>query len=560
MSEITQASPTYGMAEAVPKPSRRQAAVYFLLGTAAFGLTYGQAPLYYSNQNQYFLHGLATAGYGELRGDWLANTADPTPIFSELVAFTYRFLHPWAFHVYHALLGGIYVASLVGLFGYLSGPRDTPRLRLAFFLLLLVVHSALARWASYRLVDLDYPWYLQAGVAGQYVLGGMFQPSVFGVLLILATYLFVTERPYWAVFSLALASTVHSTYLMGSAMLTVGFLYVYWREGQLGRGLLLGSTALLLVLPVTVFVLLRFWPTSPETFARAQDILTHLRIPHHSFPRLWIDPVAVLQIGWVLLGTLLCWRTRLFMVMFMAVALSSAFTLLQVVTGSDSLALLFPWRVSAVLVPIATAVILGRGVLSAARWLDTPLAASVSAGGAAALAIAGIVLMVYQQGFQSGVEEVAVMDFVKSQRRRGDHYLIPVQVPNLQASTRGSLSSDFKPVAAKKQDDRLIPVDLQRFRLYTGVPIFVDFKSIPYKDTDVLEWKRRLDLNQQIYALLRAGNVTAVLDELRRHRITHVVVTADVEIQAQGWRQVYNDAAYRVYQVSDGTGPEPSGT
>ena len=42
------------------------------------------------------------------------------------------------------------------------------------------------------------------------------------------------------------------------------------------------------------------------------------------------------------------------------------------------------------------------------------------------------------------------------------------------------------------EQKHLIAVDLQRFRLFTGVPIYVDFKSIPYKDTEVLEWFRRL--------------------------------------------------------------------
>jgi hypothetical protein len=71
----------------------------FLLGAALFSAAYCQAPLYYSNQNQYFLHGLADAGVGLLNEDWLATTADPTPLFSALVSATARFLHPWAFHI-----------------------------------------------------------------------------------------------------------------------------------------------------------------------------------------------------------------------------------------------------------------------------------------------------------------------------------------------------------------------------------------------------------------------------------------------------------------------------
>src|SRR3954467_6709209 len=98
--------------------TRRSALVVglFLIGAALFNAAYGQAPLYYSNQNQYFLHGLARAGVGHLDEDWLANTADPTPAFSTLVAFTARFLHPAFFHAWYALLLGVYAAALVGTF------------------------------------------------------------------------------------------------------------------------------------------------------------------------------------------------------------------------------------------------------------------------------------------------------------------------------------------------------------------------------------------------------------------------------------------------------------
>src|SRR5262249_55886193 len=191
------------MEQAVQNASRLRDAS-LLLGALAFGLAYCQAPLYYSNQNQYYLHGLAEAGYGNLHEDWLANTADPTPLFSLGVALTYRFLHPYVFHLYYLLLFGVYFAGLVGLFAFLAGDRDTPRLRLAFIALLVVLHCAAARWASYRLAGLDYPWYLQAGVAGQYVLGGMLQPSTVGVLLVLSICLFVWDRPFAAVASACL--------------------------------------------------------------------------------------------------------------------------------------------------------------------------------------------------------------------------------------------------------------------------------------------------------------------------------------------------------------------
>ena len=79
----------------------------FLGLTVLFAIAYAQSPLYTSNQNQYFLHGLAAAGHGTLTADWLANTLDPTPLFSLLVRLT----HPLSglFYIYYALLMGVYL-------------------------------------------------------------------------------------------------------------------------------------------------------------------------------------------------------------------------------------------------------------------------------------------------------------------------------------------------------------------------------------------------------------------------------------------------------------------
>src|SRR5438876_1953704 len=96
-----------------------QAVLSFLFWGLIFGIAYTQAPLYYSNQNQYFLHGLAAAGRGDLDQDWLANTKDPTPIFSGMVAVTAGYGHEWLFHVYYLLMLGLYFHSLLGVFTFL---------------------------------------------------------------------------------------------------------------------------------------------------------------------------------------------------------------------------------------------------------------------------------------------------------------------------------------------------------------------------------------------------------------------------------------------------------
>ena len=81
--------------------ARLRSALEFVAWGVLLGLAYGQAPLYTSNQNQYFLHGLAQAGQGLLAEDWLANTTDPTPVFTWLVVATARYLPRAAFYLYY---------------------------------------------------------------------------------------------------------------------------------------------------------------------------------------------------------------------------------------------------------------------------------------------------------------------------------------------------------------------------------------------------------------------------------------------------------------------------
>src|SRR5919201_1818744 len=96
--------------KAVHSGSKRTAS--FLFWAIVFGIACTQAPLYYSNQNQYFLHGLAQGGMGDLDRDWLANTADPTPVFSASVAWTYRHVGEWPFQAGYVVLLVIYFLSL----------------------------------------------------------------------------------------------------------------------------------------------------------------------------------------------------------------------------------------------------------------------------------------------------------------------------------------------------------------------------------------------------------------------------------------------------------------
>jgi hypothetical protein len=136
----------------------------FLAWAVVFAILYAQSPLYTSNQNQYFLHGMARAGLGLLNRDWLANTPDPTPVFSALIALTYALTHSnLLFYIYYALLMGVYLFSVYGLMDLLFDLRSSKTRSLLFLALFLAAHSAALRYLLSKTFGSWPPFWWKAG-------------------------------------------------------------------------------------------------------------------------------------------------------------------------------------------------------------------------------------------------------------------------------------------------------------------------------------------------------------------------------------------------------------
>ena len=113
----------------------------WLAASILFELAYTQSHLYNDNQNTKFLHGIAASGRGYLEEDWLANTADPLPVFSELVRLTVSFFGEELFYVYYLLLMGIYALSLVGIGTHNFKLQRVSSAPILYFALLLGIHA-----------------------------------------------------------------------------------------------------------------------------------------------------------------------------------------------------------------------------------------------------------------------------------------------------------------------------------------------------------------------------------------------------------------------------------
>jgi hypothetical protein len=225
--------------------------------------------------------------------------------------------------------------------------------------------------------------------------------------------------------------------------------------------------------------------------------------------------------------------TRLFPLLAVPTILSVTLTVVQVKTGNLAMALVFPWRISAVLVPVATAIILYRIAWLATPWPDQGRWLVRLAGLAALTVTAAVVYGGVRENPRgtlydlpaTDAAEVPLYTFVRDHREPGDVYLVP---------------------SALRPKDSAVGWDLQRFRLATGAAIYIDRKAIPYKDVEVLEWDRRIKQAERWYA---ADDWDAVHDDLVKEGLTHVVVPAEMAAPSATLWPLYADKHYAVYRV-----------
>jgi hypothetical protein len=509
----------------------------FVLLSVVFGVSYTQLPLYASNQNQYFLHGLASSGVGLLRHDWLANTVDPTPVFSFLVGATERYLHRAAFYVYFLFLLGLYVWSLLGIASSLfriHGSRSKYLTYLAAIILIyapifasplagyLPASSAFAHWPSGSIAGL-----VSEGVADVSILDHFLVPSTFGALLLVSIHFFLRGAPLAAVASSSLAAVVHPIYLLSAGVLAASYLIAMVRRGESARKVVaVALCALALALPILIYTYIAFRPTSPGVWSEAHDVLVHFRSPHHMLPEVWIGPAVLIKGAITLLALYLTRRTELFWPLALPFVVAVGLTAAQVLSRSDDLAVALPWRLSAFLVPVSFSVVLAH-LLSRLHDRVTPASQKLLAEFSIAVlgVLVGMGAVTMAQQFHSEPQDGsgAVTRFVSATKSPGDTYLVPVVAHDVAL--------------------------FEKFRVGTGAPTFIDFKSIPYKDTEVMEWYKRVRLADAFFRARGDARCRLLRESLATYNITHVVLRTGDPDGCGDWKLLFKDPMYQVMMV-----------
>lgn len=496
----------------------------FLAWALLFALAYSQAPLFTSNQNQYFLQGLAHAGWGNLAEDALVQAKDPTPVFSFLVEWSYRlFQTELVFYIYYALLMGVYLYSIADIANHIFPYKETRTKKWVFYTLLVVLHSAFLRGIIINTVGYSWQYVLEGGLAGQRLLGAVFQPSSFGILLLLSISLFLKKRIWWAVALLPLAATIHPTYLLSAATLTAAYMWILWRKEDDFKGAVgIGALALALVSGILAYSLTVFVSKAPALFAETRSILVNFRIPHHAVIAEWFDLTSITQLILFAVGLWLARKDRLFIILLFSSIVVLGGTGLQVFLQNDNLALLFPWRLSVFIIPISTALI--TAFLLNQLWRFWPLAFNWTVGLCVTILIS---LSVF--GTWHFINEV--QNKLNAPERALMEYVAETHIPN---------------------EKYLVPLDWQDFRLITGAPVVTEFKSIPYYEADVDHWHHRVRMVGKFYREGKSKENCGILyDQIyRRYKARYAVIPADnPNLLCPGMDLVFDGGAYLLYSL-----------
>ena len=495
-----------------------------------FGLVPVCWPVYSDDQNMYLLHGLVSGGYGLFKRDWLVFTADPMPLFSGLIALTYRYLPEFFFYLYQIAFAGLYFAGLVGITAKTTGIAKSHTAFRAYLAVLAAVHSYLLYKISYVFFGQNIFFLLTRGVSGVFLLGPVFQPGAFASLFLLSIYEYLSRRVFRAVFLLAAAAVFHPAYLFTAAALTASYMVLEVIENQeWQRAFWLGLFALTLILPAVLYLCFVFAPASAEMMQQAQSILIHERMgPYLDYRQWFLSWSAAFKMAWMILAIALVPSFRLRVIMGVMLAAGAAFTVLHLMTGSGYLALIMPWRVSALLMPVSTSVLIAVFL----RQI--------------------IVLRRLNKITRRGIERISLVVFF---------FLIAAGAgKTLYASFAGNRMpadylkmQDYVKTHHTEEDLYLLPPDLryQDFRLQTRASIFVSFKTHPYKDVEVLEWYKRVQLANDFYGYQTHLNCQK-LDALKqRYGITHVIFSGPFDAPCESLEPEYREGRYAILKLKN---------
>lgn len=457
-----------------------------------FALAYSQDALFSSNQNTKFISGLALAKYRDIAADWMAAATDPFPIFSTVLKWQYQWLGLYfGIHFSFFLIAAVYGIAGVWLAkSMLGGTAQKKKILWVFSVIWLLIHTVII-----RNIFLDV---FPEGLAGQDLLGPYYQPSVFGVLLLVAIALYSSRRLMPAAFCIVLASEFHPAYIVSSILVAVG-LTVLPANKQYQISL---QKRLFFLLPIAVILTAyALWIADRLTFGdpllrnKAHQLLAEIRIPHHTNPFLWSYYRTTMFFAVGLAASWIGRKQLIGQLLFVLLVLVAMAIFVTLVSNNPTVAIVAPWRVSVFLAPISWIIV----ITTLAKW-SIEKVKKIPEYFFKRFQKATIILMLL-----AGSIGIATLFLNYQQKKQQSYYGI----------------CRFLEVYHTSGNQYLVPLYQKSIRLEAGVPVYVTWKSHPTKDNEFLAWYKRIEIAAAIYEKpLQSAEASNLL---KKNAITHII-------------------------------------
>lgn len=477
-----------------------------ILLSMLFAASLKQAPLFFSNQNSYLLRGVAQASGLPLSNDWLANQTDIFPLFTLLVKYSYS-ISPLSFYFYHYLLATILAFSLYKISKYHEYTATDANSMAIFFVLIFLAGK------FFSVFD---------GVAGQYILGNVFQPSVFGVLLIVSIACFQSGKHLWALFFCLLAAYFHPTYILQVAFLIFTYQVILLKTQRLKYIFLFGLLALLAILPLLYSLHDSFGRLPLEMIKRSQEIMVYDRIPHHAVVNEWLShKKTLISLSLITIAVIIYRRNRdVVLLLTIPALLSITFVLIADLSSNLTMLLLFGQRSSTWLVPLASSLLIMR-CASQIQWCNV-----INLPKILVLFCALSAMTVFSI---HGLTDTIQKHYKKTELEVYEVYKVLASLDY----SNGSL---------------LIPPNREDIRLNGKVPIFVDRKSLPFKANEVIEWHSRLLLAREFYDSREITSAAQILKKINVIEKIRYVITDSPHLIGS-CNPIYQNKETQIYEI-----------
>lgn len=447
----------------------------------------------FNNQNEYYLHAYADTHPEYFQNDWFVKTEPKHIDFSALIRGFYNLnIIEVGSYVVQIILSAIFYYSFLVFIQFTLKQIGTKRSEFVYKyanIISIITLIAIIIARDSRIVGSIlgptplYSWWglfwNMFGVADQFLTTGDYlQASEFGVLILLAIAVALKERWYLGAVLLGITVNFSFTYAIHAGVLVVifaGWLAARKQYRQAFWSLFIFG---ILVLPVTLHA--ATFLGDPLSSA-ANEIWAVYAFPNHSLPSIFWHNGQAIKLVTILIGCIACLYLRLYLL-----ALVQGFGLAYVtggllyvdLTNDYMIAILFPWRASVYLVPVASTIIATIALIVLVMIISP-------------------ILIKYESKIKFTQILLVLFLIVETSLFVSWH-----TGKNTEIDPRKIMFDQIFEVS-DPEDVVLLPVDPKGFfanaRMGMRRPIYVDRKTVPILGTEVVEWWERLQFARLFY-------------------------------------------------------------